>query len=130
VLFPSIVFGVLYSWPWVEQRFLTGDFARHDLLDRPRDNPRRTAVGAAFFAWVVTVFAAGAADRAFLSVGIRYETQVWLFRIGVFVVPLLVYLIAGRIARELRDTDEHPWRGHNAEDVRRTEDGGFASLEP
>jgi len=130
VLFPSIVFGVLYSWPWLEQRFLTRDFARHDLLDRPRDNPRRTAVGAAFFAWVVTVFAAGAADRAFLSVGIRYETQVWLFRIGVVVVPLLVYLTAGRIARELRYTDEHPWRGHNAEDVRRTEDGGFTSLKP
>jgi quinol---cytochrome-c reductase cytochrome b subunit len=129
VLFPSIVFGVLYGWPWFEQRFLTRDHARHDLLDRPRDNPRRTAIGAAFFAWVVTVFAAGAADRAFLSVGVDYQLQVWLFRAGVFVVPAVVYLVAGRIARELRDAGQHPLRGGNASVVRRTDDGGFASLE-
>jgi ubiquinol-cytochrome c reductase cytochrome b subunit len=127
VLFPSIVFGVLYSWPWLEQRFLTRDFERHDLLDRPRDNPRRTAVGAAFFAWVVTVFAAGAADRAFLSVGVDYQLQVWLFRGAVFVIPVIVYLVAGRIARELRDTDVHPWRGGDRVAVRRTSDGGFAA---
>jgi ubiquinol-cytochrome c reductase cytochrome b subunit len=125
VLFPLVVFGVLYSWPWLEQRFITRDHARHDLLDRPRDNPRRTAVGAAFFAWVVTVFAAGAADRAFLSVGVSYETQVWLFRAGVFVIPAVVYLVAGRVARELRDADQHPLRGRPATVVRRTEAGGF-----
>jgi ubiquinol-cytochrome c reductase cytochrome b subunit len=127
VLFPSIVFGVLYSWPWLEQRFLTRDFERHDLLDRPRDNPRRTAVGAAFFAWVVIVFAAGAADRAFLSIGVDYQLQVWLFRAAVFVIPVVVYLVAGRIARELRDTDVHPWRGRDRVLVRRTADGGFAA---
>jgi ubiquinol-cytochrome c reductase cytochrome b subunit len=96
VLFPLIVFGVLYAWPWLEQRFITRDLARHDLLDRPRDNPRRTAIGAAFFAWVVTVFAAGAADRIFLSVGVPYDTQVWLFRAAIFVVPAVVYFLARR----------------------------------
>jgi ubiquinol-cytochrome c reductase cytochrome b subunit len=102
VFFPAVVFGVLYLWPWIEQRFITRDRARHELLDRPRDNPRRTAIGSAFFAWVVTVFAAGAADRAFLSIGIPYETQIWLFRGAFFVVPVVAYLVAGRIARELR----------------------------
>ena len=102
VFFPTLVFGVLYLWPWLEQRFITRDLSRHELLDRPRDNPRRTAVGAAFFAWVVTVFAAGAADRVFLSVGVPYGTQVWMFRGAIFVVPVVVYLVAGRIARELR----------------------------
>jgi ubiquinol-cytochrome c reductase cytochrome b subunit len=103
VAFPAVVFGTLYAWPWLEQRFITRDLARHELLDRPRDNPRRTAVGAAFFAWVVTVFAAGAADRAFLSFGVPYDTQVWIFRGAIVVVPLVAYLAAGRIARELRD---------------------------
>jgi ubiquinol-cytochrome c reductase cytochrome b subunit len=129
VLFPLIVFGVLYSWPWFEQRFITRDVARHDLLDRPRDNPRRTAVGAAFFAWVVTVFAAGAADRAFLSLGIDYGTQVWLFRAAFLVVPVIVYVISGRIARELRDSGEHPLRGRRATRARRTDDGGFVTLD-
>jgi quinol---cytochrome-c reductase cytochrome b subunit len=96
VLFPSVVFGVLYLWPWLEQRFITRDLSRHELLDAPRDNPRRTAIGAAFFAWVVTVFAAGAADRIFLSVGVPYDTQVWLFRAAIFVVPAVVYFVARR----------------------------------
>jgi len=101
VAFPTVVFGVLYLWPWIEQRWLTRDFSRHELLDAPRDNPRRTAIGAAFFAWVVTVFAAGAADRMFLSIGVPYDTQVWLFRGAFFVVPAVVYVIARRVAREL-----------------------------
>jgi ubiquinol-cytochrome c reductase cytochrome b subunit len=96
VMFPTVVFGVLYLWPWLEQRFITRDLARHELLDAPRDNPRRTAVGAAFFAWVFTVFAAGAADRIFLSAGVPYGTQVWLFRAAFFVVPAAVYLVARR----------------------------------
>jgi ubiquinol-cytochrome c reductase cytochrome b subunit len=125
VLFPLIVFGVLYAWPWLEQRFITRDLARHDLLDRPRDNPQRTAVGSAFFAWVVTVFAAGAADRVFLIVGVSYETQVWIFRAAVFVVPAVVYVVAGRIARDLRRTGEHPLRGWSGTVVRRSPEGGF-----
>jgi ubiquinol-cytochrome c reductase cytochrome b subunit len=108
VLFPSIVFGVLYAWPWLEQRWITRDRRRHDLLDRPRDNARRTAAGAAFFAWVVTVFAAGAADRAFLSTGVSYTTQVWIFRVAVFVLPVVVYVVARRVARELRLTPAAP----------------------
>ena len=37
-LFPLLVFGFLYFWPWVERRF-TRDTAFHNLLDRPRDAP-------------------------------------------------------------------------------------------
>ena len=49
----------------------------------------------------ITVFAAGAADRMFLSIGVPYDTQVWLFRGAFFVVPVVVYFIARRVAREL-----------------------------
>jgi len=129
VLFPAVVFGVLYLWPWLEQRFITRDLASHHLLDRPRDNPRRTAVGAAFFSWVVTVFAAGAADRFFLSTGVSYNTQMWIFRAAVFVVPAVVYVVAGRVARELRAADRHPLRGWSGAVVRRTEAGGFSADE-
>ena len=44
VAFPLVVFGFLYLWPWLERRF-TGDDAFHNLLDRPRDAPVRTAIG-------------------------------------------------------------------------------------
>jgi len=100
VLFPTAIFGFLFAWPWFEQR--RGATARH-LLDRPRDNPRRTAIGAAVFALVSIVFLAGSADRLFLSSGVPYETQIWLFRIAVIVVPPLVYALTKRACRELRD---------------------------
>src|SRR5439155_19397013 len=49
-LFPLVVFGFLVAYPWLERK-LTGDHAFHNLLDRPRDAPWRTAVGAALFTW-------------------------------------------------------------------------------
>jgi ubiquinol-cytochrome c reductase cytochrome b subunit len=110
-LFPLVCFGVLYVWPWFEQRILTRDFRRHDLLDRPRDNPLRTAIGAGFFAWVFLIFVAGAADRILVSTGISYVGQVWFFRIAAFVGPLVVGRITYGICRELRDTGRHPLRG-------------------
>jgi ubiquinol-cytochrome c reductase cytochrome b subunit len=101
VLFPTAVFGFLFAWPWLEQR-RTG-VRTHHLLDRPRDNPRRTATGAAVFTFVSLVFLAGSADRLFLSSGIGYETQIWLFRAGVVVLPPMVYGLTRRLCRELRD---------------------------
>jgi ubiquinol-cytochrome c reductase cytochrome b subunit len=90
LLFPTVVFGVLYAWPWLEQRFITRDHARHDLLDVPQQNPARLAFGAGFFTWVATIFVAGSADRLFLATDIPYVRQVWLFRFGALVLPLVV----------------------------------------
>jgi ubiquinol-cytochrome c reductase cytochrome b subunit len=101
ILYPTVVFGILYSWPWLEERFLTRDFEHHDLLDRPRDNPRRTAFGAALFTWVATIFIAGAADRLFLATDIPYVRQVWIFRFAALVLPVVAYLVALRWARRL-----------------------------
>jgi ubiquinol-cytochrome c reductase cytochrome b subunit len=125
ILFPTVVFSVLYTWPWLEQRFITHDLSRHELLDRPRDNPLRTAVGAAFFTWVFTIFAAGAADRLFLASGVPYGTQVWLFRIAALVLPAIAFAVAHRTARALRDTELHPLRGFTGTRAVRTEAGGW-----
>ena len=127
-LFPLICFGTLYLWPWFEQRFLTRDFRRHDLLDRPRDNPLRTAIGAGFFAWVFIVFAAGAADRLLVSAGISYIGQVWFFRIAAIVGPFIVGRITYKICAELRDTGRHPLRGFSGRRVERAPTDGYATV--
>jgi ubiquinol-cytochrome c reductase cytochrome b subunit len=102
LLFPTSCFGLLYAWPWLEQRFITRDHRRHDLLDHPRENPLRTGIGCAFFAWVCLVFIAGAADRAFVSVGIDYSGQVWFFRVADLVAPPVAGLVGYAVARELQ----------------------------
>jgi ubiquinol-cytochrome c reductase cytochrome b subunit len=128
VLFPGVVFGLLFLWPALERRF-TGDRREHHLLDRPRDRPLRTALGAAFFAWVATIFVAGAADRVFVTFGIPYTSQVWLFRVAAVVVPVVVFFATRRICRELSAGDLKPFGGLAGQAVERRADGSFAARE-
>ena len=127
--FPLAVFTFLYGWPWFEQRFLTRDVRRHELLDRPRDNPLRTAIGAAVFTWVATVFVGGASDRLFLLTGISYDTQVWIYRAAFFAFPVIAFVVARRWATGLRDSGQHPLRGWQGSRVQRTPEGGWAPVE-
>jgi ubiquinol-cytochrome c reductase cytochrome b subunit len=110
VLFPLLVFGFLFAWPSIERRW-SGDRAQHNLLDRPRDNPRRSAVGAALFTWVATIFFAGSADRAFVQFGVPYEGQLWAYRAASFVLPVLAYLLVKRMCEALRRSEGHPGEG-------------------
>jgi ubiquinol-cytochrome c reductase cytochrome b subunit len=112
VLFPSAVFAFLLAWPWLEERRGGG---RSDLLDRPRDNPRRTGVLAAMLVFVVLIFFFGSADRVFLSMSIPYALQLWLARGLVLVAPPLTYVLVRRWCLALRRADAHPLRGVDAE---------------
>jgi ubiquinol-cytochrome c reductase cytochrome b subunit len=99
--FPLVVFVFLYLWPWLERRF-TADAAFHNLLDRPRDAPGRTAIGIGALTWVFVVFVAGSADRVDVLFGLGYSVQIWIYRVLVFVAPPLAALIAYRVCRELQ----------------------------
>jgi ubiquinol-cytochrome c reductase cytochrome b subunit len=124
VLFPGVIFLVLYLWPSLERR-ITKDRLRHDLLDRPRDRPWRTGLGAAFFSWVFTIFVAGASDRILVSVGVPYEAQVRFFRVAAFLIPIVVFFVVRAVCRELQRTELHPLRGFIGTGVRQTATGGF-----
>src|SRR5579884_4241082 len=104
--FPLVVFAVMYAWPALERRF-TGDHRRHDLLDRPRDRPVRTAIGAAFLSWVVIIFAIGSTDRLFFRLSISYKAQIHFWRIGVWVIPIIVFFITRSACRALARSETH-----------------------
>ena len=61
MLLPGLTFVLLYAWPFLEQRF-TGDRAAHNLLDRPRDRPLRTAFGVATLTFYIVLLFAGGQD--------------------------------------------------------------------
>ena len=105
VLFPLIVLGVLATWPWVERR-LTRDRTSHNLLDRPRDAPLRTAFGLGFLTWVVLVFFAGSSDRIFVFLGVSYTAQIWFWRFAVWVIPVIVAFVTARACRALQQTEQ------------------------
>jgi ubiquinol-cytochrome c reductase cytochrome b subunit len=99
--FPLVVFAFLYLWPWLEQRF-AHDSAYHNLLQRPRDAPWRTAIGLAVVTWTSFVFFAGASDRVTVLFGLSYTAQIWVYRVLVWVLPVVVGAIAYRVCIELQ----------------------------
>jgi ubiquinol-cytochrome c reductase cytochrome b subunit len=124
-LFPGAVFMLLYALPWLDRRFISKDYRRHDLLDRPRDNPLRTALGASVLSGVAVVFAAGSVDRLFYQFGFGYEGAIWFFRGAFFLVPAFVFWLTKRICVELARERAHPLRAWDGEIVVRNERGGF-----
>jgi ubiquinol-cytochrome c reductase cytochrome b subunit len=104
-LFPLVVLFVMLFWPWIERRF-TRDHGVHNVLDRPRDAPTRTAFGAAFGTWVFLIFFAGAADRVYLFLGWSYEAQIWVYRVGAVVVPLVLFFLIRSVCRELQEKEQ------------------------
>jgi len=100
-LFPLVVLGVLMLWPWAERR-LTGDTRAHNLLDRPRDAPFRTAFGVAFLTWVGLVFFAGSSDRLFVWLGLSYVAQIWFWRFAIWIIPLILAVVTYRTCRGLQ----------------------------
>jgi quinol---cytochrome-c reductase cytochrome b subunit len=123
-LFPGGLIGLLFVWPWIE-RWWTRDRAIHHLLDRPRDSPRRTAIGVAVFVLTLVVQVAGSTDRIYFALGIDYQAQIWAFRAALFVAPALAYAITRRICADLRRGGRHPLRGVPGSVVRRNAAGGF-----
>ena len=103
-LFPLLVFLILYLSPWLERR-LTGEYGFRHLLDRPRDAPWRTALGAALFTWVFVVFLAGASDRVFVSFGVSYVGQIWVYRVLVVILPVVALFATRRLCLALQESE-------------------------
>jgi ubiquinol-cytochrome c reductase cytochrome b subunit len=128
VAFPLVVFAMMFAWPALERRF-TGDHRRHDLLDRPRDRPVRTAIGAAFLSWVVIIFAVGSTDRIFVRLHIPYEEQIHFWRVGVWLLPIIVFFATRQLCMSLARSGSHPLREWTGAIVARRPDGGLEVLE-
>jgi len=101
VIFPGIIFTLCMLWPIIERQ-ITGDNEMHNLLDRPRDRAKRTAVGAAMGALLFTVFGASATDVLANYFHVSLNVTLWFFRIAVIVVPIIVGLATYQICREMQ----------------------------
>ncbi|MGH9170087.1 MAG: cytochrome bc1 complex cytochrome b subunit [Acidimicrobiales bacterium] len=127
VLLPGLVFTTAMLWPFIEAKF-TGDRADHQILDRPRDRPKRTAIGVAVFGFLLVLFGASATDVLANYLTVSLNTVLVAFRILVFVVPILAYPITYRICVELQGTHRgSKTKRHNI--VMRTAEGGYSTVE-
>ena len=98
VLLPGLTFLFLYLWPWIERRF-TKDDKHHELLDRPRDRPVRTALGASTLAFYAVLFFAASNDLVARTFAVSVEAITWGFRIALFVVPVIIGWFTYRVCK-------------------------------
>ncbi len=126
VLLPGITFNLIYAWPMIEAKF-TGDTAEHHLLDRPRDRPKRTALGAAVFAFYFVLFGASATDVLANYLSLSLNFVLLAFRVLCIVVPLVVFPVTWKICLEMQKAPSVGQR-KRPNTVVRDPGGGYVAL--
>ena len=101
LLLPAVAFGILTLWPGIERR-LGGDRAEHQLLDRPRDAPLRSAVGAAGLTMLLVAFVAAGNDILAVLLQLPLEAVTGLLQWSLVLGPVAVGLVTWAVCRSLR----------------------------
>lgn len=95
---------LLIAYPFIEAK-ITGDTAHHNLLQRPRDVPVRTSLGMMGIAFYFLVTLSGGNDLFAYHFGVSLNAMTWVGRIGLIVLPPLVYFVTYRICIGLQRSD-------------------------
>jgi quinol---cytochrome-c reductase cytochrome b subunit len=98
------VFMLLIAYPFIEAR-VTRDRAHHNLLQRPRDVPVRTSIGAMAISFYMVLTLAAMNDVIALKFHISLNATTWIGRIGMVVLPAIVYYITYRWCVGLQRSD-------------------------
>jgi ubiquinol-cytochrome c reductase cytochrome b subunit len=104
VIVPGIVFTLMGLYPWIEQ-WATGDKSEHHLLDRPRNAPVRTALGAMALSFYILLWIGGGNDLIASFFDLSINSITWFLRVAIFVVPPLVFIATKRICLGLQRRD-------------------------
>jgi ubiquinol-cytochrome c reductase cytochrome b subunit len=128
VVVAGLMFTVLAIYPMLERK-LTGDTASHHLLQRPRDVPVRTALGAMALTFYGMLMISGGNDVIADKFDISLNAMTWVGRIGVIILPPIAYAVTYRICLGLemhdREVLEH---GIETGVIRRLPSGEFIEV--
>jgi ubiquinol-cytochrome c reductase cytochrome b subunit len=84
---------------------MTGDKREHHLLDRPRNAPNRTALGAMSITFMLVALINGGNDLIATHFDLSINQIMWFTRIGIIVLPPLAFVITKRICLSLQRAD-------------------------
>ena len=104
VVLPGILIVVPLLYPWIEARF-TKDTGSHHLLQRPRDVPMRTGLGAMAIAFYLVLLISGGNDVIADKFQISLNAMTWAGRIGLLFAPPMAFYVAYRLALGLQQHD-------------------------
>ncbi len=132
VFIPLIVFPLVLTaiavYPFVES-WLTGDKREHHILDRPRNRPVRTGLGAAWITWYLVLLLGGGNDIVATHFHLSINTVTWFVRIAFFVMPVLVFVATKRVCLGLQRRDhDKVLHGRETGVIRRLPHGEFIEV--
>ncbi|QUW89463.1 ubiquinol-cytochrome c reductase cytochrome b subunit [Streptomyces sp. V17-9] len=99
-----LLFLAMGAYPFLEA-WVTDDDGEHHLLDRPRNRPVRTALGVAWLSVYAVALIGAANDIIATRLHVSVNDVTWAVRVGLFVVPVLAFVVTKRVALALQRRD-------------------------
>ncbi|MEN0130068.1 MAG: cytochrome bc complex cytochrome b subunit [Brevundimonas sp.] len=125
---PGILFTLLAIYPFVEAA-VTGDKREHHVLDRPRNRPFRTSFGVSILVAFFILVLAGSNDLIATHFHLSINDITWVFRVLIFVGPLLAFIVTKRICLGLQRKDrELVLHGHETGRIVRFASGEYIEV--
>ncbi|WP_433446960.1 cytochrome bc1 complex cytochrome b subunit [Streptomyces sp. CA-142005] len=121
-------FLALGAYPFVES-WVTGDDRDQHVLDRPRNRPVRTGLGAAWLSVYFVALLGAANDVIATQLHVSVNAVTWAVRIGLVTVPVVVYSVVKRVALGLQRRDrEEVLHGRETGVIKRLPHGEFVEV--
>jgi len=125
---PGLLTTALVLYPWIE-KFVTKDENNHNILDRPRNQATRTALGAMGLTFYAMLLFAGGNDILATHFHLSINVLIWTFRALVFLAPPAAFFITRKICIGLQQRDRDlVLHGMEAGMVRQSPDGAFSEV--
>ncbi|MEU1532005.1 cytochrome bc1 complex cytochrome b subunit [Streptomyces fagopyri] len=122
------LFVALGAYPFLEA-WVTGDDRDQHVLDRPRNRPVRTGLGAAWVSFYLVALVGAANDIIAIRLHVGVESVTWAVRVALFVVPPAAYTAARRWALGLQRKDrDEVLHGRETGTIRRLPHGEFVEV--
>ncbi len=104
LILPGIVTTLAIAYPFLES-WVTGDKREHHLLDRPRNAPTRTGLGAMAIAFYLLMWSGGGNDIIATHFHMSINDITNFLRVAVIVVPPIVFVVTKRMCLGLQRRD-------------------------
>ena len=101
----SLIFLALVAvYPFIEN-WITGDKREHHVLDRPRNAPVRTAIGAAGVTFYAILWAGASTDLIATQFRMSLNQVLTAMQISLIVLPIVAFIVTKRICLALQRKD-------------------------
>jgi ubiquinol-cytochrome c reductase cytochrome b subunit len=98
------MFTGLALYPFIEA-WISGDKREHHILDRPRNVPNRTALGAMALTFTIVTLLNGGNDIIATTFNLTINQMMWFSRIGILVLPPIAFVVTKRLCLSLQRAD-------------------------